>query len=62
MGRFVEDISNSSLTDAKYAENGTDLTPCMMNLLSMLYQHAPLKMRIVTLRPAAPWYTEKIKA
>ena len=26
MGRFVEDISNSSLTDAKYAENRTDLT------------------------------------
>ena len=26
MDRFVEDISNSSLTDAKYAENVTDLT------------------------------------
>ena len=62
MGRFVEDISNSSLTDAKYTENGTDLTSLYDEPLINTLSASPLKMRIVTLRPAAPWYTEKIKA
>ena len=40
---FVEDISNSSLTDAKYAENVTDLTSMYdRTLLSILDQHASL--------------------
>ena len=43
MEGFVEDISNSSLTDAKYAENVTDLTSLYDGtLLSILDQHASL--------------------
>ena len=30
-------------------------------LLSLLNEHAPVKSRIVTIRPAAPWYSENIK-
>ena len=29
-------------------------------LLSLLDKHAPLRRRSITLRPAAPWYSEKI--
>ena len=43
MEGFVEDTSNSSLTDAKYAENVTDLTSMYDGtLLSILDQHASL--------------------
>ena len=30
-------------------------------LASILDKHAPVKRRVITIRPAAPWYTEKIK-
>ena len=43
MEGFVKGISNSSLTDAKYAENVTDLTSMYDGtLLSILDQHASL--------------------
>ena len=43
MERFVKGISNSSLTDATYAENVTDLTSLYDGtLLSILDQHASL--------------------
>lgn len=31
-------------------------------LLSLLDQHAPLRKRLVTIRPAAPWYSPKVAA
>ena len=62
MEQFAEDISNSSLTDAANTENITDLTSLYdETLLSILDQHAPLNKHFVTLRPAAPWYTDWIK-
>ena len=43
MEGFVKGISNSSLTDATYAENVTDLTSMYdRTLLSILDQHASL--------------------
>ena len=30
-------------------------------LSDLLDKHAPLKTRFITLRPAAPWYTDDIK-
>ena len=30
-------------------------------LTSILDKHAPVKRRVITIRPAAPWYTEEIK-
>jgi len=29
-------------------------------LVSILNKHAPVKRRVITIRPAAPWYTEEI--
>ena len=43
MEGFVKGIGNSSLTDAKYAENVTDLTSLYDGtLLSIIDQHASL--------------------
>ena len=45
MEGFVKGISNSSLTDATYAENVTDLTSMYDGtLLSILDQHASLNL------------------
>ena len=41
--------------------NTEELSNLYENTLSLLLeQHAPLKRRVISLRPAAPWYTEEI--
>ena len=54
------DIANSSLMN----DNVEDVTVLMDNynsvLSSLLETHATIKERVVTVRPAAPWYTEVI--
>ena len=30
-------------------------------LATILNKHAPVRRRVITIRPAAPWYTEEIK-
>lgn len=38
------------------------LSDCYDNTLrSLLKQYAPVKKRIITIRPAAPWYSDNIK-
>ena len=44
-------------------EDITDLVDLYENTLtSLLELHAPLKRRVVTLRPATPWYSDEIRA
>ena len=41
--------------------NTEELSNLYENTLSLLLeQHAPIKRRVITLRPAAPWYNEEI--
>ena len=45
----------------KIINNTKELSNLYENTLSLLLeQHDPLKRRVITLRPAAPWYTKKI--
>ena len=58
---FREAIRNSPLMNFEQINNTEELSNLYENTLSLLLeQHAPLKRRIITLRPAAPWYTEEI--
>ena len=60
---FCSDVSNSSLPRLFAAP-----VPCLDDLIiqynnvlsSILDIHAPVKTKTVTLRPAAPWYSEEI--
>ena len=58
---FNEDIGHSRL----FLESPNDLTGEVelynSELLAILDNHAPLATQQVTIRPAAPWYTDKIK-
>ena len=61
--RFNNDIKNSPLMGYENIEDITDLVDLYENTLtSLLELHAPLKRRVVTLRPAAPWYSDQIRA
>ena len=45
------------------ATNVTDLLAQYQNDLDRLFEiHAPLKRRVVTLRPSAPWYNDEISS
>ena len=42
-------------------DNVSDLAECYDNSLSaLLDHHSPIKKRVLTLRPAAPWYNDQI--
>lgn len=59
-----DDISDSPLVSA-VDEAGHDLESLLVlyntSLIVLLDKHAPLKMRTITIRPSAPWYTEDIR-
>ena len=60
---FIQDIKNSKLMAHLDFDNASDLTDHYDHVLStLLDQHAPIKKRVVTLRPAAPWYTDEIRS
>ena len=60
MNQFRNDIAASSLI----TNPPEDLAELVLHydsvLSSILDKHAPIRKRVVTVRPAAPWYTERI--
>ena len=59
---FVRDIENSTLINYETFDNASDLAVCYNRTLSaLLEQHAPIKKRVVTVRPTAPWYNDQIR-
>ena len=60
--QFVQDIRDSSLMNHQDFRDVSALSDCYDNTLrSLLDQYAPVKKRIITVRPAAPWYCDNIK-
>jgi len=60
---FSKDINSSTLLTFSDHEDISDLINQYESVLaSTLDHHAPIKERVVTLRPCEPWYTEDIKA
>lgn len=60
---FREVIRNSPLMNFQQINNTEELSNLYENTLSLLLAGAAcphLKMRVIPLRPAAPWYTEEI--
>lgn len=52
---------NSTLTNHNFTDV-TVLTDCYTNTLrSLLDKYTPAKSRIVTIRPAKPWYSDHIR-
>ena len=59
---FSQDIRKSELANYDKFESVSALIDCYESTLSgLLEQHAPIKKRVVTLRPAAPWYNDHIR-
>lgn len=64
MTELRNDLHNSSLFTDDAASNDTadKLVNKYNNTLStILDKHAPIKERVITLRPVSPWYTEEIR-
>ena len=59
---FIQDIKNSALFKNESTDKVSELAICYDNALrSLLDKHAPLKKRIVTVRPSSPWYSDDIR-
>ena len=60
--QFVQDIKDSSLMNHQDFRDVSALSGCFDNTLRSLLDHyAPIKKYTVTVRPAAPWYSDNIK-
>ena len=60
--QFVQDIKDSSLMNHQDFRDVSALSGCYDNTLrSLLDQYAPIKKHTITVRPAAPWYSDNIK-
>ena len=60
--QFVQDIKDSSLMNHQDFRDVSALSGCYDNTLRSLLDHyAPIKKYTVTVRPAAPWYSDNIK-
>ena len=59
--RFREDIKNLNLLDNDIASIGDLVETYNGKLASLLDNHAPVRNKIVTLRPKSPWFTPAIK-
>ena len=57
---FCKDVSSSSLVNDYSTDLDTLVDQYDTVLRSILDKHAPLKQRLVTVRPAAPWYTAEV--
>ena len=58
--RFKQDIRKSSLILAQ-SESAADLVDQYNNILrALLDQHAPVRTKVVTVRPRVPWYTDEL--
>ena len=60
-GLFTQDIKNSALMNHELTDVSALVDCYNKTLLSLLNEHAPVKSCIVTISPAAPWYSENIK-
>ena len=58
---FCDDLANSSLLMHPPDDLHQLVTLYNSALVSTLNKRAPIKRRVITIRPAAPWYTEEIK-
>lgn len=58
---FMEDLSASQLCQDPPSEPDKLVDCYNTTLAELLDRHAPLKTKIVTVRPQVPWYTEEIR-
>ena len=58
---FRDSIEKSSFLKADFVEVSQSVELYNSELLSILDFHAPLSTRTITVRPAAPWYSNEIK-
>ena len=61
MESFTDDILDSSLIKNPPEDHDDLVARYDSELSKILDKHAPLKKRIVTIRPSTPWYSEEIK-
>ena len=61
INRFTEDILNPTLFKQVSLDSNILAVHYDTVLQSLLERHAPLKTKIVTIRPSAPWYTPEVK-
>ncbi|CAB4011151.1 Hypothetical predicted protein [Paramuricea clavata] len=55
------DSFNENLRESNFSSDSpTIIDQYKKTLENTLQKHAPLKRRIITLRPSAPWYNEEI--
>ena len=60
--QLVNDITSSSLMNFDQYNDASSLADLYEeSLKSLVEHHAPLKHRIVTIRPMAPWYSDEIR-
>ena len=60
---FYPGFSNIRISKLYKFENVSALVDCYDSTLSgLLQEHAPLKKRVATIRPAAPWYDDQLRA
>jgi hypothetical protein len=61
MESFNEDLKNSTLLLGNHQELSVIVEHYEKTLEETLDKHAPLKRRMITIRPSAPWYRQKIR-
>lgn len=59
---FCEDVRNYSIVQEQSMDLDSAVHQYDNVLRSLLDQHAPLRKRLVTIRPAAPWYSPTVAA
>ena len=59
--RFREDIKNLDLLDNDIASIADLVEAHNAKLASLLDDHAPVRNKVVTLRPKSPWFTPEIR-
>ena len=59
--KFCQDVSDSELLSKSYDDINDAIKNYEQVLTSILDVHAPLKSRVVTVRPSSQWYTDEIK-
>ena len=61
MDSFNDDLKKFTLLSRDHSELPSLLDEYKNTLRNILDEHAPMKRRIITFRPSAPWYTDEIR-
>ena len=61
MNSFNDDLKKSTLLSRNHNELSSLLDEYENTLRNILDEYAPVKRRMITLRPSAPWYTDEIR-